>query len=162
MRCPDCSYPFATWKKCDNCGRDVSNQPFGCTMFFAAIFVGVVALVIIAPKKDLASAPEGSNVEPPPKVVPVAQRSPRMNEVVEQKPSQSGDAAAFARADAKLNVAYQNAMTRLDLHRQEQLRNEQRSWIRQRDEAVSRNPIEAIPIKLKMTLIRTREIEQYR
>lgn len=68
----------------------------------------------------------------------------------------------YSRVDAQLNVAYRTAMARLDQQGQERLRNEQRNWIKQRDAAVSRNPIEAEPIKLKMTILRTRELEQYR
>lgn len=162
MKCPDCGYPFATWKKCDNCGRNVSDQPFGCTMFFAAIFVGVVVLVIIAPKNSSPSSSHDNSETPPPKVIPVAPQVSPVSRVAEHKLKSNEDVTEFTRADAQLNVAYKNAMNRIDGYRQEQLRTEQRNWIKQRDAAVSRNPIESVPIKLKMTLIRTRELEQYR
>lgn len=82
-------------------------------------------------------------------------------------PQNAGDksvdlAKQYSKADKQLNDAYKIAMARLDTQGKERLRFEQRNWVKNRDDAASRNPTEAEPIKLKMTILRTRELEQYR
>jgi uncharacterized protein YecT (DUF1311 family) len=53
-------------------------------------------------------------------------------------------------------------MNRLPKNDKEKLRNEQRMWIKRRDEAARNNPNESESIKLKMTLDRTAELDSYR
>ena len=89
----------------------------------------------------------------------IPQSSVGSTQVLDNRNSTS---SGYAQADAQLNTAYRSAMARLDQQGQERLRSEQRNWIKERDAAVSRNPIGAEPTKLKMTILRTRELEQYR
>lgn len=66
----------------------------------------------------------------------------------------------YSKVDTQLNEAYKTAMARLNDTSKEKLRSEQRNWIKSRDEEARKNPIEAETIKIKLTILRTRELER--
>lgn len=80
---------------------------------------------------------------------------------ISEKPTYQ-DAAKCQRADDDLNSTYNRIINRLPKNDKEKLRNEQRMWIKRRDDAAKNNPNESESIKLKMTLDRTAELDSYR
>lgn len=69
-----------------------------------------------------------------------------------------------ARADKALNVAYKQAMARLDADGKIKLRNEQRAWIKRRDKECSANAInqgQILGCEQDLTITRTAEIQRY-
>lgn len=69
-----------------------------------------------------------------------------------------------ARADKALNVAYKQAMARLDADGKIKLRNEQRAWIKRRDIECGANAInqgQILGCEQDLTITRTAEIQRY-
>jgi uncharacterized protein YecT (DUF1311 family) len=70
--------------------------------------------------------------------------------------------ARFQGIDDLLAKTLKTTMERLNSEDRNRLRRDQGDWVKKRDLAIARNPVEADAVRVKMTILRTKELEQYR
>lgn len=69
---------------------------------------------------------------------------------------------AFSEADKQLNILYKEAMQRLSPEEKVKLRNAQREWLKALEMAATQNPEKSLVIKFRMTVERSRELENFK